>query len=161
MATAGDGQSRNITVVRAGVDDVARIVPLFCAYRQYYDLPPDEAASAAYLAQRLSRAESIVFEAEERVDPGRRALGFAQVYPSFSSLALRPLWILYDLFVVPEARRQGVGRALLAHVRACAAEAGASQVVLQTAVTNRPAQSLYESLGWRRDELYYTYELDI
>jgi len=93
--------------------------------------------------------------------PSGALAGFTQLYPSFSSTSMQPLYILNDLYVVPAARRLGVGRALLERARAFAAGAGAATLVLQTAITNLPAQTLYELLGWRRDELYYTYELDL
>ena len=63
--------------------------------------------------------------------------------------------------LLPESRQLGVGRALLEEARNFAARTGATGMVLQTAVTNTVAQALYESLGWERDELYYTYELAI
>lgn len=152
---------QRIEVVRAGVDDVGRIAPLFDAYRLFYGLLSNLAGGTEYLTERLSRVESVVLLAVDAAAPESAALGFTQLYPSFSSLAMRPVWILNDLFVAPAARRLGVGRALLEHARRVAAEAGAIQMTLQTAVTNHAAQALYESLGWRRDTLYYTYELDV
>ncbi|MFI5274881.1 MAG: GNAT family N-acetyltransferase, partial [Ktedonobacterales bacterium] len=119
-------------------------------------------ASQAYLTARLARGESVVLLALVG-DPagGATPVGFTQIYPSFGSLTLAPLWILYDLYVSPEARRGGVGRALLTTARERAAQAGATQMVLQTAHTNTTAQALYESLGWRRDMTYWTYDLDV
>ena len=89
------------------------------------------------------------------------AAGFTQLYPSFSSISMSPLWILNDLYVAPEFRRLGVGAALLARARAFAEGTGATGMVLQTAITNKAAQALYESLDWKQDELYYTYELTL
>ena len=84
--------------------------------------------------------------------------GFTQLYPSFSSVSLRRLWILNDLFVAPSARGHGVGAALLARARVWAEETWAKGLVLETAVDN-PAQRLYESMGWRRDEAALHYAL--
>ena len=41
------------------------------------------------------------------------AIGFTQLYPSFSSLSLKSVWILNDLYVYEEYRKQGVGKMLL------------------------------------------------
>jgi ribosomal protein S18 acetylase RimI-like enzyme len=151
-----------IKVFQAGPDDAGRLAPLFDAYRQFYEQPPDLPGAEQFLEERLKRSESVILAAE--VTDGTRTgavVGFTQLYPSFSSISMQPLYILNDLYVVPEGRRLGVGRALLEGARSFAASAGASTMVLQTALINVPAQTLYESLGWRRDTLYYTYELDL
>ncbi len=147
-----------IEVILAGVADIPRVAPLFDAYRQFYEQPSDLPAAEAYLTDRLARSQSVIFLARVPMGP---AVGFTQLYPSFSSISMRPLWILNDLFVMPEYRRSGVGRVLLQQARAYAAGSGAAGMVLETAVTNESAQALYESLGWKRDELFYTYELDL
>jgi ribosomal protein S18 acetylase RimI-like enzyme len=52
-----------------------------------------------------------------------------------------------------------VGRALLERARQHAVETGTKGLVLSTAVTNTPAQALYESAGWRRDDEFIHYNL--
>ena len=83
------------------------------------------------------------------------------MYPSFSSVSMRPIWILNDLFVAEEARRRGVGARLLRAAREHAQKKGAVRLALATAVTNTKAQALYEKDGWRRESafLHYEYEL--
>ena len=142
-------------VRRATTSDLGLLTPLFDDYRQFYRKPSNMVLSRSYLADRLGREESIVFLATD----GVRGLGFTQLYPSFDSLAARPLFILYDLFVAPDARKTGVGRALMDAARAHAEAHGASKVILSTAVDNADAQKLYESLGYKRDEAFYCYEL--
>ena len=56
---------------------------------------------------------------------GGKIVGFAQLYPSFSSVSLRPIRILNDLFVDPDHRRSGAGRALLDAARDHARQTGA------------------------------------
>jgi GNAT superfamily N-acetyltransferase len=151
-----------IRVFQAGPDDVGRLAPLFDAYRRFYEQPADLPGAERFLQERLNRRESVILAAEVTNGTATGAVvGFTQLYPSFSSISMQPLYILNDLYVVPDSRRLGVGRVLLEHARAFAAGAGASTMVLQTALTNLPAQTLYESLGWRRDTLYHTYELDL
>ncbi|HBS28351.1 MAG TPA: GNAT family N-acetyltransferase [Phycisphaerales bacterium] len=139
-----------VTVRRAGAIDAPRLAPLFDAYRRFYAQPSDLAGAEAFLRARLGAGESVVFIAEE----GARALGFAQLYPTWTSVSLGPRWVLNDLFVAPEVRRGGVGRAL---IRACAAHcvaSGAKGMALLTERTNDAARRLYESEGWELDEKY-------
>jgi GNAT superfamily N-acetyltransferase len=92
-----------------------------------------------------------------------RAVGFVQLYPLFSSTARRPrrLWLLNDLYVAPEARQGGVGRALMRRARRLAEETGACGLELATARTNTIGQQLYESEGYRRDDAFLRYELGL
>lgn len=59
--------------------------------------------------------------------------------------------------IKPKARKSGVGEALLRAAERYATQNGFGRMDLTTAKTNLPAQSLYESLGWERDEVFYTY----
>jgi len=145
---------RRITVRRASLEDLARVAPLFDAYRQFYEQPTDLARSQEFLHDRLSRKESVVLVAEEAGAP----LGFVQLYPMFSSVSLGPIYVLNDLFVVPGARKRGVGRRLLAAAREIGASAGAHYLELSTAVDN-PAQRLYEASEWALDREFLHYEL--
>lgn len=130
---------------RASLEDLDSLTSLFDAYRMFYRQASDRATAREFLRERLSHAESVIFLARtERGD----ALGFTQLYPSFSSVSARRIWILNDLFVVPEARQRGVARILMARARRFASETGALRLVLETAEDNHPAQALYESLGY-------------
>ena len=145
-----------IRVVRAASTDLDDLAPLFDGYRQFYGQRSNEVASRAFLSDRIERGESVIYLAYTA--PGEAA-GFTQLYPSFSSVSLKPLWILNDLFVRPDIRRGGVGRALLERARQHAAETGAKGLVLSTALTNKAAQTLYESCGWQRDDEFTHYYL--
>jgi len=142
-------------VRRAGLGDVDELAPLFDGYRQFYGQRSDLAAARAFLAERLRRDEAVIFVAiaEDAM------LGFTQLYPSFSSVSVKRLWILNDLFVSPAARRVGVGRRLLERAREWAVETDAKGLTLTTALTNSAARSLYESCGWRRDDEFAHYQL--
>jgi GNAT superfamily N-acetyltransferase len=144
-------------IKRAGVADLDAVAPLFDAYRQFYGQRSDVPAARAFLDERLRREESVVFLAVD--DDGAEALGFTQLYPSFSSVSVRRLWILNDLFVRPGLRRGGVGRRLLERARQWAVETDAKGLTLATAITNHAAQALYESCGWRKDEEFAHYTL--
>jgi GNAT superfamily N-acetyltransferase len=147
--------TENLRIVRAGAEDVDRLAPLFDAYRQFYKQPPDVAAARTFLSARLIHSESVIFLALLN----GRAVGFTQLYPCFSSTAMKRMWILNDLFVAPEARRKGVAEGLMQRARGWAAETKSENMWLETAVDNRTAQALYEKLGWERDDHYYRYNL--
>ena len=142
-------------IKRATISDLDDAAPLFDAYRQFYGQRSDVAAARAFLDERLRRDESVIFLAVE----DSKALGFTQLYPSFSSVSLKRLWILNDLFVGADVRRGGVGRRLLDRAREWAIETGAKGLVLATAVDNSRARALYESCGWRRDDEFQHYYL--
>jgi len=86
-------------------------------------------------------------------------MGFTQLYPSFSSVSAARIFILNDLFVVPEARRSGLGRQLLSAAKDFGQKEAAVGLTLSTEVTNEAAQGLYESEGWVRQRDFYTYQL--
>lgn len=141
-------------VVRAAPAHLPALEELFHGYRGFYGHPRDEARVMRFLGDRLARGDSVVLVA---LGEGDEALGFAQLYPSFSSLRLRPAWILNDLFTAPEHRRRGVARALLQAVRTVAEESGAALVELATAESNDSARALYEAAGYRLDEFLHYY----
>ena len=144
---------------QAGAEDVDLVAPLFDAYRQFYAQPSDLALARSFISERLTRAESVIFLAER----DGRPVGFVQLYPLFSSTAARPrrLWLLNDLYVAPEARSGGLGRALMDRARQLAEATDAVGLELATARTNVRAQRLYESLGYRIDEHFLRYELGL
>ena len=146
----------DIRIVRAERKDLDDLVPLFDGYRQFYGQRSDLAAARAFLRERIERDESVIYLAY--TEPGEAA-GFTQLYPSFSSVSLKPLWILNDLYVRSDVRRGGVGRALLERARQHAIETAAKGLVLSTGVTNKAAQTLYESCGWQRDDEFFQYHL--
>ena len=141
-----------VLIERAGLGDLDALVPLFDAYRRFYGRADDPRARE-FLAERLQRNESVVFIARRAL----RAIGFTQLYACFASVSLGRMFVLYDLFVAPEARRCGAGALLLRRAVSYAAEQGAVEVMLQTATDNLAAQRLYEREGWVRDDEFYVY----
>lgn len=87
----------------------------------------------------------------------RKIVGFCQLYPTFCSVRIAHTYVLYDLFVGPEARGTGAGRALMLAAENHAAKTGAARMELSTARDNTVAQSLYESVGWVRDDAFFVY----
>ncbi|MFM4805082.1 GNAT family N-acetyltransferase [Aeromonas bivalvium] len=127
--------------------DIEDLTLLFDAYRQFYGQASAPMAAAAFIAERISKSESVIFLA--RSETGE-TIGFAQLYPAFSSVAMKRMWYLNDLFVAASARQQGVAKALLKQVATFARETDALTVKLATAVSNLPAKALYESEGYQK-----------
>ena len=146
-----------ITVRQAVLADIDALVPLFDGYRQFYGRASDEAAAREFLRARFEHGESVLFVAHE----GQTPVGFTQLYPSFSSVSLARVFVLNDLFVVAQARQRGVAARLIGAATGYARATGAVRLTLSTATTNLAAQSLYQSLGWQRDEQFLVYQFAI
>ena len=146
-----------LTIVEAGPEHVDLITPLFVGYREFYRGLPEWDRSRAFIARMLEIGNSVIFLATV----GDQPAGFIQMFRTYSTGAMRHAWILNDLFVAPVVRRRGVGRALMEYARVYAAKDGAVRLTLRTGVTNTTAQALYESLGWQRDDVFYTYHLPL
>jgi GNAT superfamily N-acetyltransferase len=131
-------------VVQAQLQDVDILVPLFDDYRVFYEQPSDPALAREFLKQRLVNKDSVIFFCIDK----NKALGFAQLYPVFSSVSCQPDYILNDLFVKAEARDQGVGKNLLLSVQKFVREKGFKGLALETQKDNH-ARFLYEKLGWK------------
>lgn len=117
-------------------------------------MPADAEAARRFLAARIGTDESVVFIARD----GKRAVGFTQLYPLFSSTRMARMWLLNDLFVAAEARGHGVGAALLERARQHAVDTGACELMLETANDN-PARRLYERSGYEHAKEYAFYKL--
>ena len=134
--------------------DLDSLAPLFAAYLDFYRVEQTSNRQRDFLAERLASNDSATFGA---FDESGTMTGFALCHLAHNSLRLAPAWILHDLFVSPDRRRQGIARQLLATVHDAARAAGACEVTLSTAHDNRNAQALYESAGYKRDEQFRTY----
>jgi GNAT superfamily N-acetyltransferase len=151
-------EQQDVAVRQATIFDLELIIPLFDAYRQFYRRPSDPGLARRFLLERFQHNESIVFLA---VREDGSAVGFAQLFPSFSVLAAARIFILNDLFVSPEARRNKVGALLLDAAARFGREVGAVRLTLSTEVTNETAQRLYEREGWKRQTEFYSYDLSL
>ncbi|WP_293403877.1 N-acetyltransferase [Polaromonas sp.] len=133
------------------------VAALFNAYRQFYEQPDDLRLATRFISNRLLNSDSVILVAESEDGHNRTLTGFCQLYPGFCSVLAKPIYTLYDLFVAPGARKTGAGRALLLAAHEHARTHGFARLDLSTAKNNHAAQALYESLGWVRDEVYFSY----
>ncbi|MGQ0799585.1 MAG: GNAT family N-acetyltransferase [Pseudomarimonas sp.] len=138
----------------AAVQDIGAVAELFDAYRQFYEEAADLTLATQFITERMRNNESVILVAE---DDGTGLLGFCQLYPTFCSVEARPIYVLYDLFVGSAHRKSGAGRQLMLAAEAHARQQGRLRLKLSTAINNLPAQALYESLGWQREQEFYAY----
>lgn len=147
-----------IIISRINVDFFDQVVDLVDQYRVFYGQDSDKVRVGAFMRQVMSRNESILYGA---IDDSRKIIGFVQLYVSYSTVALAPLWILNDLYVELGSRKQGVATKLIQHALLEAQVLGVKKVLLETHNTNIIAQQLYEQLGFVRDEHSYFYTYDV
>lgn len=146
-----------ISVRLAVLSDIDALTPLFDSYRRFYGCESNPDGARAFLTARCNQGESTLFIAEQQ-DAG---IGFAQLYPSFSSARLARTFILNDLFVHDNYRRMGVGKKLITAAVDFARSRGAARVTLSTGINNLPAQTLYQSCGWKCDDEFLVYHYQI
>lgn len=151
---------RNIEIKRIKSEQAYQVYELFDAYRVFYKKPSDLALAKLFIDERLSKNESIIFIAF--ID--EIAVAFTQLYPKYSSGKAEKNWILNDLYVNEKYRKQGIGEALISTAMDFAKDDGAKFVQLETATDNFTAQSLYEQIGFVKqepDEEFLLYKIEI
>ena len=141
-----------LKIVRAKLEDVEKIAPLFDAYRIFYNQKSDMASAKTFLHERLAKHQSIVLMAHWNGE----AIGFTQLYTTYSSVSMEPFFILNDLFVAPDFRGKRIGERLLEAAKELCKEFNFKGLALETANDN-PAQQLYEKLNWHKDTDYLHY----
>jgi ribosomal protein S18 acetylase RimI-like enzyme len=150
-------EAENMKILRARLHDVDRVAVLFNEYRMFYKQPSDLEAARQYLAERLSKDESVIFIAIGN----HTCLGFTQLYPSFSSVYLKHIWKLNDLYISEHARNMGIGQKLLEAAREHALRTESKNIILETDWDNMHAQHLYEKNGYEREDQVYHYTLPL
>jgi ribosomal protein S18 acetylase RimI-like enzyme len=145
--------SNSVTIHRATVRDLERLLPLVQAYRVFYKQTPDPKRQRMFIESHLRHHTSTIYLALVDDSPA----GFMQLFKTYSTVWLCGSYILEDLYVEPAFRRSGVGNALLSQAIAHASEDGAGGMFLETAHDNRAAQALYEQAGWTREGRFIKY----
>lgn len=142
---------------QAEISDLDDLSALFDEYRQFYEQESNINAARSFIEERLSRNDSVILMGLNAEKP----VGFIQLYPSYSSIAMQRSFILNDLYVCPSARNKGVATALLEQSEALAFKAGAVRLTLATEITNAAAQAIYEKLGWQKNERFIYFNKSI
>jgi GNAT superfamily N-acetyltransferase len=140
-------------VFQASLEHLEELSKLFDRYRVFYKAASDLEAARKFLLERFQKSDSMIFVASS----DDRIVGFTQLYPSFSSVSMKRVWILNDLFIEELSRQQGIAKLLISQAESFAKQTGAIRIILATQVSNIAAQSLYESLGYFNDRDFYHY----
>ena len=146
----------NIEIRKASVEDAAIVALLFDSYRSFYKQAPDVDAALNFIKERLQQNESVIFIAFIKDN----AVGFVQLYPTFTSVGMKRAWLLNDLYIHVSSRGKGVATALLDAAKEFAKNTGSKWLMLQTASDNYTAQALYKKNGWKKEtDLFYRFDL--
>ena len=147
----------SIVITRATKEHYKDVGALFDLYRQFYKYRANLKASTKYIKDRINQNESFIFICFYKKEPA----GFVQLYETFDSLNINKKLILYDLYVDKKYRKNGIGRKLMDQAKKLAKYKKIQNIELSTAKNNKKAQSLYESLDYKRDKEYYNYFLEL
>lgn len=141
-----------ITIRVANIEDIEQLAVLFDEFRQFYAQTSDIDGAKNFLKERMQNNESIIFVAQNE----DKLIGFIQMYPTFSSVSMMKDMIMNDLYVFPEFRKKGIGKALLETAKKFGRDNKYKGLWVETANDN-PARALYESLGWEKDVAFVHY----
>ena len=149
-----------MNIKKIDLSEANLVIGLFDKYRVFYKKDSNINLAEQFIKTRLGNNESVIFVVLE----GDQPVGFTQLYPKYSSVIAVKNWILNDLYVESNYRKQGIGEALIKTAMDFAKGDGATYVQLETAVDNYTAQSLYEGIGFQRQEPdteYFLYRIPV
>lgn len=157
MNEGGYVMNGELNIRQAVIQDLPNIVPIFDAYREYFGQQKNPEEAEKFLFEKFEHLESVIFIVEQKSD----VIGFAQLYPVFSSLSLKRVWLLNDFFIKGEYRNRGVGKELFAKVREFSKLTKAKGIELSVEHSNQKAWQFWEGQGFKiEDEFrYYHYKL--
>ncbi len=134
-----------LTIREAVTEDIDLLFKLIQALAEYEKLPHLVSGSPEALKQHLfgSRiyAEAILAIWQNKV------VGFALFFPNYSTFLTKPGIHLEDLFVLPEYRRRGIGKAILNYLAKLAVERDAGRLEWSVLDWNESAINFYEQMG--------------
>lgn len=142
-------------IVKSTEAHLDQLVDVFEEYREFCGFERSKNETKDFLKKLIRNEESIIFVAVDSETDS--IMGFVNLFPSYSSLALQRLWILNDLGVSSNFRGRGVSKALIHMVQEFAKETNAIRIELKTGLTNTTAQSLYRRMNFTvdSDNVYY------
>lgn len=140
-------------------EEFEALLPLISAYQRFYEVDDIDVDRNRVFFHRFLAPSEVGLLLAARDESGA-ILGYACLYWHFSSLQAVEAVLMNDLFVAPEARGRGVGRALIEATAEVARERGAAWVEWSTAPDNHTAQRLYDSLTDAKST-WISYELEV
>lgn len=146
-----------VAIAPVSPQDRAEWRELWSGYLSFYEADVDEATSESTFA-RITSPDSGLHAAIARDGDGA-AIGLVQWLTHPATWTRTDYCYLEDLFVSPEARGAGAGRALIEHVRGWAERNGSAKVYWLTAESNASARALYEKVASRSGFIQYQIRL--
>lgn len=149
----------NITLRRAERADAEAVIGLIVALAEFENLPPPDAGARARLAEHGfgddPKFEVVLAEVEGAPAP----VGYALLFPTYSTFLAQPSLYLEDVFVLPDHRRRGIGKALLRECVRAAYEGGYGRLEWTCLDWNTNAQAVYKRMGARQMKEWYLYRM--
>ncbi len=145
--------SNEIEIIQASLENLDELSRLFQNYRIFYKKEPDAEGEKAFLKERITNKESVIYLAKS----DDKFIGFVQLFPMFSSTRVTRLWLLNDLYVDKEFRKSGAASLLIERSKQLARETNYAGLMLQTAKDNTTAQSVYDRNEFVQDDNFYSY----
>jgi GNAT superfamily N-acetyltransferase len=140
------------------VGQMDELLPLIAAYQRFYEVEEvDDERNRAFFSRFIAPSEDGMLLGARH---DGELLGYVCLYWSFTSLVPAETVLMNDLYVSPEARSQGIGRALIEASATIGRERGAQRLEWMTQADNETAQRLYDSTGAERSS-WIEYELPL
>ena len=133
-------------ITQATIKHLDDLSPLFNGYRIFYKQESDIEAVKLFLKERLTKQDSVIYVAY--ID--NIAVGFTQLYFLLSSVSMKPMFLLNDLYIDQKYRGKSIGTSLINKAKILCKEKGYKGIIIQTEQTN-PAQHLYQRVGFVKD----------
>ena len=134
-----------ITILQATPNDVPLILHFIGKLAEFEKLSHQMSATESLLHEHLFSPKPVAEVLIGKI--GGNPAGFALYFATFSTFLGKPGIWLEDLFILPEFRRRGVGKALLRHVAALAVERKCGRLEWCVLDWNTPAVEFYKSIG--------------
>lgn len=145
-----------VEIRKASIKDLDDLAVMFDSYRMFYEHPSDVEACKQFLQERMQDNQSVIYIATADGE----AAGFTQLYPIFSSAGLKRTWLLNDIYVKDEYRKQHVASRLLDEAMQLGKETDSAWLLLQTSIDNYAAHIVYQKKGWERlDDIFYQFNI--
>ena len=138
--------------------DLPELLPLMRGYCDFYGVDPSDEELLALSRELIARPELEGVQLIAR-DEDERAVGFATIFWTWSTLSASRIAVMNDLFVSPDARGGGAAEALIAACSERARERGATSLDWQTARDNGRARTVYDRVGGHADDRWVDYSL--
>jgi len=140
--------------------DLPDLLPLMRGYCDFYEVDPSDDALLAMSRELIADPDKEGLQLIARTEDGR-AVGFATIFWTWSTLSASRIGVMNDIFVAADARGSGAAARLIEGCADRCRGRGVTQLGWTTAHDNVRAQTLYDRVGAQRDERWLDYSLTV